>query len=101
MWFNELINFRPYSQFLRWETNISKNLDQNALAARWIYNCPGPLFSRVYDVRAFCKIKMRNKLEPTLKVPDISFDSLMRNQVVTHNEENLETEPAQLKKTAV
>ena len=37
----------------------------------------------------------------SIKVPEISFDSLMRNQVVTHNEENLETEPAQLKKTAV
>ena len=37
----------------------------------------------------------------SIKVPEISFDSLMRNQVVTHNEENLETEPAQLNKTAV
>ena len=37
----------------------------------------------------------------SIKVKEISFDSLMRNQVITHNEENLETEPAQLNKTAV
>ena len=34
----------------------------------------------------------------SIEVLEISFDSPMRNQIVTYNEENLETESAQLKK---